>query len=263
MAATSRASPTSGSDSGSDSGMVTIEAAIALCAFISVLALVLAAMSMVFDQLRCIDAAREAARLVARGEQDGAADVVHRIAPTDATYAITTSGDGIVVAVRDPDSLLPGVDLHADAYAVQEPTGDDEPTTTPAPAQPGGSAAVPEPSGATGPAAAEPSGAAGVEPGGPAAGDQSHLGAAPVPGGHDVPAAGEAPTSRPSGSSAVPESGYAQRPAAHESSRSVEVPGFGNGRGPDGERPTDVPGSSGKNRQAADGLSRSTGGGGR
>jgi Flp pilus assembly protein TadG len=102
MTATSRASPTSGDSTSSDSsdstsgdsGMVTIEAAIALCAFISVLALVLAGMSTVFDQLRCADAAREAARLVARGEPDHAADAVHRIAPPGATYAVTTSGDG-------------------------------------------------------------------------------------------------------------------------------------------------------------------------
>jgi hypothetical protein len=177
--------------------MVTIEAAIALCAFISVLALVLAAMSMVFDQLRCIDAAREAARLVARGEQDGAADVVHRIAPPDATYSVTTSGDGIVVAVRDPDSLLPGVDLHAEAYAVQEPTGDNEPTTAVPPGsaavpQPGGSAAdqpsaaepVPEPSGAGEPAAAKPSGEAAVSgPGRPVATKQAGAAAVPEPGG--------------------------------------------------------------------------------
>jgi Flp pilus assembly protein TadG len=116
MTAASRASPTD-----NDSGMVTIEAAIALCAFISVLALVLAGMSTVFDQLRCTDAAREAARLVARGEQDRATDAVLRIAPPGATYSVTASGDGIIVAVRDPDSLLPGVDVHADAYAVPEP----------------------------------------------------------------------------------------------------------------------------------------------
>jgi hypothetical protein len=122
MTATSRASPTS-----SDGGMVTIEAAIALCAFISVLALVLAGMSTVFDQLRCTDAAREAARLVARGEPDRAGDAVRRIAPGGATYAVTTSGDGIVVVVRDPGGPLPGVDVHADAYAVPEPSGDDEP----------------------------------------------------------------------------------------------------------------------------------------
>ena len=125
MTATGRASPTS-----NDSGMVTIEAAIALCAFISVLALVLAGMSAVFDQLRCTDAAREAARLVARGEQDHAADAVRRIAPPGATYAVTSSGDGIVVDVRETHDLLPGVDVHADAYAVPEPSDDDGPATT-------------------------------------------------------------------------------------------------------------------------------------
>jgi TadE-like protein len=136
MPATSRASPTSSADHGADhsaadqtgdSGMVTVEAAIALCAFVTVLAMVLAGMSMVLDQIRCTDAAREAARLVARGEQDRAADAVHQIAPSGATFAVTTEGEGIVVAVRDPAAggLLPGVHVTADAFAVPEPDADD------------------------------------------------------------------------------------------------------------------------------------------
>jgi Flp pilus assembly protein TadG len=124
MAATSRASPTA--RAGNDNGMVTVEAAIALCAFVTVLAMTLAGMATVFDQLRCTDAAREAARLVARGEQDEAADAVGRIAPHGATFTVTDEGDGIVVDVRDPAAggLLPGVHVTADAYAVPEPDAD-------------------------------------------------------------------------------------------------------------------------------------------
>jgi hypothetical protein len=109
-----------------DGGMVTVEAAVALCSVLAVFALLLAGMSTVLDQLRCTDAAREAARLVARGEPDRAADAVRRIAPQGATFTVTTSGDGIVVAVRDraPNSLLPGVHVDADAYAVPEPDAD-------------------------------------------------------------------------------------------------------------------------------------------
>ncbi len=137
MTATSRASPTvpdSGvrGGGGADSGMVTVEAAIALCAFVTVVALVLAGMSMVLDQIRCTDAAREAARLVAMGEQDAVADTVHRIAPSGATIAVTAQGDGVVVTVRDPAAggLLPGVHVSADAYAVPEPAALDAGTAT-------------------------------------------------------------------------------------------------------------------------------------
>ena len=109
-----------------DSGMVTVEAAMALCAFLVVFAMALAGMSAMLDQLRCTDAAREAARLVARGEPDRVADAVRHIAPQGAIFAVTTSDDGIVVAVRDPapSSLLPGVHVNADAYAVPEPDAD-------------------------------------------------------------------------------------------------------------------------------------------
>lgn len=46
-----------------DRGAVTVEAAIALFALVTVLALSFAGIAAVADQLRCTDAAREAARL--------------------------------------------------------------------------------------------------------------------------------------------------------------------------------------------------------
>jgi Flp pilus assembly protein TadG len=118
--------------------MVTVEAAIALCAFVTVLAMVLAGMSTMLDQIRCTDAAREAARLVARGDQDLAADAVHKIAPSGATFAVTTVGEGIVVAVRDPAAggLLPGVHVVADAFAVPEPDAADPDAADPDAADP-------------------------------------------------------------------------------------------------------------------------------
>jgi TadE-like protein len=128
MSATSRASPRHDRGRHSDSGMVTVEAAIALCAFVTVLAMVLGGVSMVLDQIRCTDAAREAARLVARGEQNRAADAVNQIA-AGATLSITTVGDAITVGVIDPaiGGLLPGVHIHAEAYAVREPDADTPP----------------------------------------------------------------------------------------------------------------------------------------
>src|SRR5947209_20170089 len=75
-----------------DRGSVTVEAALALCSLVVVLALVLAAVSAVAAQLRCIDAAREAARLTARGEQGRAEEVARRIAPRGAVVALPVHG---------------------------------------------------------------------------------------------------------------------------------------------------------------------------
>ena len=113
-----------------DAGAVTVEAAIALGAFIAVLALALGAISAAIDQLRCIDAAREAARLVARGESDRARTAAAEIAPASANVAITVHGDTIQVDVRAKpvNGLLPGLQLHGAAYAIAEP-GESEDTS--------------------------------------------------------------------------------------------------------------------------------------
>jgi Flp pilus assembly protein TadG len=112
-----------------DAGMVTVEAAIALCAFVTMLAMILAGTSAVLDQIRCTDAAREAARLVARGEADLARDAVDRIAPHGATLTIDTNGDAVtaVVAADPVRGLVPGVRVRAEAYAVREPEAGDQP----------------------------------------------------------------------------------------------------------------------------------------
>ena len=79
-------------------------------------------------QVRVVDAARETARAAARGESDGIA-VGHgrRVAP-EARIAVSRKGDEVVVeAVAEfagPGGLfafLPGVELDAEAVAVQEP----------------------------------------------------------------------------------------------------------------------------------------------
>lgn len=108
---------------GPDAGMVTVEAAIALCAFITVLGLALAAIAAVTDQLRCTDAAREAARLTARGERDRAHAAAAQIAPRGANISIQTDGDTIAVEVTATPvgGLLPGLRLTGQAYAVAEP----------------------------------------------------------------------------------------------------------------------------------------------
>jgi Flp pilus assembly protein TadG len=114
---------TASGDRSDDRGAVTVEAALALCSLVTVLALMLAAVSAVAVQLRCVDAAREAARLTARGEQDRAEQLARRIAPRSATVAVTIHGDEILarVSANPVAGLLPGIDVGAEAAAVMEP----------------------------------------------------------------------------------------------------------------------------------------------
>jgi Flp pilus assembly protein TadG len=114
---------TASGDRTDDRGAVTVEAALALCSLVTVLALMLAAVSAVAMQLRCVDAAREAARLTARGEQDRAEQLARRIAPRGATVAVTIHGDEILarVSANPVAGLLPGIDVGAEAAAVMEP----------------------------------------------------------------------------------------------------------------------------------------------
>jgi hypothetical protein len=106
-----------------DRGAVTAETAIALSALVMVLVLVLCCLAAAVDQVRCLDAAREAARLAARGEPEQGKDAAARIAPAGAQIAISTQGEHIHVDVRAAPAhgVLPGVRLHAKAFAVREP----------------------------------------------------------------------------------------------------------------------------------------------
>ena len=106
-----------------DRGAVTVEAALALFSLVAVLALALAGVSAVSAQLRCIDAAREAARLTARGEPEHGQRIAQQLAPGGATVQIAVRGEEVVVEVAaDPvGGLLPGVDVRAEAVAMLEP----------------------------------------------------------------------------------------------------------------------------------------------
>lgn len=105
---------------GSDRGAVTVESAFSLLTLVTVVALLLGGVSAVADQLRCTDAAREAARLVARGDRDQADQAISEIAPSDATVRITTTPSGIEVTVSVRPLMLPGVVLRGHAFAVPE-----------------------------------------------------------------------------------------------------------------------------------------------
>jgi secretion/DNA translocation related TadE-like protein len=108
-----------------DAGVVTAEFAIALPSVLLVLATLLAAATVALNHLRCIDAARSAARAAARN--DPAADVVaiaRAVGPPEAQVVSASQGARVVVTVSAPVSLrLPGsptVWVSSTAVAVRE-----------------------------------------------------------------------------------------------------------------------------------------------
>jgi hypothetical protein len=103
--------------------VVTVETAIALCSMAVVLYLILAGIGALIAHLSCVDAAREAARLIARDEPAVAQQAVSKIAPTGALLKTTRTGDQIEVEVT-AGTNLPGLDVTGKAFAIAEPTED-------------------------------------------------------------------------------------------------------------------------------------------
>ena len=73
-------------------------------------------------QVRCIDAAREAARLAARGDDGNATKAAHTIAPADAVVDVRREGGSVVATVSARSVLLAGLTIRAQAMAAVEPT---------------------------------------------------------------------------------------------------------------------------------------------
>lgn len=103
-----------------DRGAVTVEAALAIGSLVVVLSLLVGGLMAGVGQLRCVDAAVEAARLIARGDAQRARDAVAHTAPSGATYSVAINGDGIRTQVT-AESVLPLVELRGSAHAVVEP----------------------------------------------------------------------------------------------------------------------------------------------
>ncbi len=102
-------------------GAVTVEAAIALAALLIVVVLCLGTLLAAAAQVRCVDAAREAARLAARGADAEARPAALRVAPPGAEVSLRADGDQVVAVVSVRVPLLPMLRLRADAVAVREP----------------------------------------------------------------------------------------------------------------------------------------------
>ena len=108
--------------------MVTAETAVVLPVLLLVLAGAVAAVIVVGGQLRCVDAAREAARAAARGEAAAVvADLAARAAPDGAVTTVSAGGDTVRVTVSARIAPLGPVPLRitvsADAVALREPGG--------------------------------------------------------------------------------------------------------------------------------------------
>ena len=82
-----------------DAGAVTVEAALALCALTVFLALALGALVAVAQTMRCADAARELARLAARGEPDRGRTIAAALAPAGAQLEVEQAGDTVTARV--------------------------------------------------------------------------------------------------------------------------------------------------------------------
>ncbi|MGO1055676.1 Rv3654c family TadE-like protein [Crossiella sp. CA198] len=102
-----------------DRGSVTVEAAICIASIAVVLALAFAGFRLAVTQLRCVDAAREAARLIARGEQDRAAVVVREMVPGPVQLSSRVEADAVRVEVvaRPLGGVFP---LRESAFALLE-----------------------------------------------------------------------------------------------------------------------------------------------
>ncbi|HEU4363571.1 MAG TPA: TadE family type IV pilus minor pilin [Mycobacterium sp.] len=85
------------------------------------LVLCLAGITAVSMQVRCVDAAREAARLAARGDEPAAIEVARRIAPAGATVQLRQDGQFVAAVVTARPNLLPPLVITATGVAAAEP----------------------------------------------------------------------------------------------------------------------------------------------
>ena len=109
-------------------GAVTAETVMVLPMLLAVTAGMIWLLAVGAGQLRMIDAARETARALARGDdQSSAIALGARIAPEGARIVVNRSGGRVTVAavgqVQGPGGLfdfVPGVQLHAESVALVE-----------------------------------------------------------------------------------------------------------------------------------------------
>ncbi len=97
-----------------------MEAAFGVATLVVVLMLCLAGITAVSMQVRCIDAAREAARLAARGDERSAVAAARGVAPAGAGVQLRRDGGFVVATVSSRSKLLVALHLTATAVAAIE-----------------------------------------------------------------------------------------------------------------------------------------------
>lgn len=112
-------------------GAVTAELAVALPVLLSVTAGLAWLLAVAIGQVRTVDAARETARALARGDDESVALAVgERVAPEGVVLSVRREGDRVVVRasgrMAGPGGLfsaIPGARLDAEAVALAEDEG--------------------------------------------------------------------------------------------------------------------------------------------
>jgi hypothetical protein len=95
-----------------------VEAALAIATLVGVVVLCAAGITAAALQIRCVDAAREAARLAARGDVAAAAI---GLVPSGASLEVRREGGYVLARVSSRAPLLPGLVLAGEAVAAAEP----------------------------------------------------------------------------------------------------------------------------------------------
>ena len=117
-----RTSSRNGNVNKHEQGYATAEAAVALPALLVVLSLAVGVLVSVGAELRCVDAARAAARVAARGDSDLAAEGAGKqVAPSGSHVSVEHRGEQVEVRVAGevrPFPFFPGI--HVSARAVAE-----------------------------------------------------------------------------------------------------------------------------------------------
>jgi len=109
-----------------DRGSASAELAVALPTLMLVIGFGMGAVSAVAAQLRCVDAAREAARAAARAEPAGTVrELAAETGPAGSQAEIRSTGDRVVVTVHAPvhllGGMLPDVTVWGQAVGLREP----------------------------------------------------------------------------------------------------------------------------------------------
>ena len=98
-----------------------MEAAFGVAVLVVVLMLCLAGIAAMSMQVRCVDAAREAARLAARGDERSAIAAARGVAPGGAVVQLRRDGGFVVATVVARSNLLPVLHIAATGVSAVEP----------------------------------------------------------------------------------------------------------------------------------------------